>query len=102
MLVKFESGLHGVMSVNVTRQLLPGQAQSTHLLHWPMSRVGLDFVEPFPKVSGYDILLSCSFRLTGFVCLIPTNQKYLAEKTEQRLRNPLLLIFGALNNVVGD
>jgi len=67
-----------------------------------MSAIALDFVGPLPKVSGYDMILTCTCRLTGFVRLIPCNQKDQAERTARRLYASWLSIFGVPDTMIGD
>lgn len=60
----------------------------------PLKDLAIDFIGPLPNMQGYDMLLSCTCRLTGFTRAIPTNQKDSAEKTARRLFNHWFALFG--------
>lgn len=82
--------------------LTSGRMQATEVPRMPMEAVSLDFIGPFPKVRGYDMILSITCRLTGFVRAIPTCQTDTAEKTAQRVYASWLSIFGAPKSMIGD
>jgi hypothetical protein len=79
-----------------------GKLQSTPVPREPMEAIAIDFVGPFPKVSGYDMILSCTCRLTGFVRLIPASQRDTAERSATRLFNAWSSIFGLPSSIIGD
>lgn len=82
--------------------LLSGRLQLTAIPCRPLEEIRLDFLGPFPKFHGYDMLLSCTCRLTGFVRIIPTCQRNTAEQTAHRLFGAWISIFGAPKSMIGD
>lgn len=80
----------------------PGKLQSNPIPYQPMQSIAIDFIGPFPKVSGYDMILTCTCRLTGFVRLIPASQKDTAEKSASRLFGAWSAIFGLPESIIGD
>lgn len=85
------------------RTSLPsGRMQATEVPRRPMDDISLDFIGPFPKIRGYDMILSITCRLTGFVRAIPTCQTDSPERTAQRVFASWLSIFGAPKSMIGD
>ena len=99
---EFVKARDGCQRLKAQTTLLLVRAQRTDLPHHPMISIALDFVGPFPQVSGDDMVLSCTCRLTGFFCLIPVNQEDSAKRTARRLFGAWLSIFRAPGNTVGD
>ena len=68
----------------------------------PLQDIAIDFVGPLKSSGHYDMLLSCTCRLSGFTGLIPTLQKDTAEKTASRFFTGWLATFGAPKSIISD
>lgn len=72
----------------------PGKMRKPEMPSIPLKNLALDFIGPLPRVNKYDYLLTCTFRLSGFVQLIPCNKKDTVEKTAQRFLSHWIAILG--------
>ncbi|PLW37026.1 hypothetical protein PCASD_16356 [Puccinia coronata f. sp. avenae] len=68
----------------------------------PLQDIAIDFVGPFKSTGHYDMLMSCTCRLSGFTRLIPTLQKDTAEKTASRFFTSWLALFGSPSSIISD
>ncbi|KAI7940778.1 hypothetical protein MJO28_013063 [Puccinia striiformis f. sp. tritici] len=68
----------------------------------PVTDIAIDFVGPLRSASHYDMLLTCTCRLSGYTRLIPVLQSDTAEKTATRLFNGWISIFGAPSTIISD
>ena len=64
--------------------------------------IAINFVGPLKSAGHYDMLMSCTCRLSGFTRLIPTLQKDTAEKTASRFFTGWLAIFGSPLSIITD
>lgn len=51
-----------------------GQMQTAQVPIQPLMDVAVDFVGPLPNVTNYDMILTCTCRLSGYTRLIPKCQ----------------------------
>lgn len=98
----FVAGCDTCQRTKARTTLISGRMQTNDIPHAPMEHIALDFIGPFPKVKSYDMLLSVTSRLSGFVRTIPACQTDTAERTAQRIFAEWLAIFGAPRSMIGD
>jgi hypothetical protein len=68
----------------------------------PFCDLAIDFVGPLKALAHYDMILTCTDRLSGFVRIIPVLQKDTAEKTAARFFLGWLATFGAPATIISD
>lgn len=68
----------------------------------PLSHLAIDFVGPLPSSNNYDMILTCTCRLSGFTRIIPVMQSDKANKTASRLFNGWISTFGAPSSILSD
>jgi hypothetical protein len=68
----------------------------------PLQDIAIDFVGPLKSSGHYDMLMSCTCRLSGFTRLIPTLQKDTAEKTALRFFTGWLALFGSPTTIISN
>ncbi|KAH9452356.1 hypothetical protein Pst134EB_033517 [Puccinia striiformis f. sp. tritici] len=68
----------------------------------PLSDLAIDFVGPLRSAAHYDMILTCTCRLSGFTRIIPVLQSDTAEKTASRLFNGWMATFGAPTSILSD
>jgi hypothetical protein len=68
----------------------------------PLQHIAIDFVGPLRGSGHYDMILTCTCRLSGFTQLIPVLQTDTAEKTASRFFTGWLATFGAPTSIISD
>ncbi|PLW46921.1 hypothetical protein PCASD_08104 [Puccinia coronata f. sp. avenae] len=68
----------------------------------PLRDLAIDFVGPLKSTAHYDMILTCTDRLSGFVRIIPVLQKDTAEKTAARFFTGWLATFGSPATIISD
>jgi hypothetical protein len=68
----------------------------------PLSDLAIDFVGPLKTSNHYDMILTCTCRLSGFTRIIPCLQTDTAERSASRLFNGWLALFGAPQSILSD
>lgn len=68
----------------------------------PLADLAIDFVGPLPKSNNYDMILTCTCRLSGFTRILPVVQSDTAEKTASRLFSGWMATFGAPTSIISD
>jgi hypothetical protein len=68
----------------------------------PMSNIAIDFVGPLKMINNYDMILTCTCRLSGFTRIIPCLQTDTEERSATRLFSGWLALFGAPQSILSD
>jgi hypothetical protein len=68
----------------------------------PLVNISIDFISPLKSATHYNMILSCTCRLSGYTCLIPTLQSNIAEKTALRFFTGWITLFGAPLSIISD
>lgn len=68
----------------------------------PLAHLAIDFVGPLPRVNNYDMILTCTCRLTGFTRLIPTSQTYTGEQVASRFFTGWIGSLGPPASIISD
>ncbi|KAI7965679.1 hypothetical protein MJO29_001427 [Puccinia striiformis f. sp. tritici] len=68
----------------------------------PLSDLAIDFVGPLRSAAHYDMIPTCTCRLSGFTRIIPVLQSDTAEKTASRLFNGWMSTFGAPTSIMSN
>jgi hypothetical protein len=68
----------------------------------PLSDLAIDFVGPLKASNQYNMILTCTCRLSGFTGIIPALQTDTAERSATRLFNGWLALFGAPKSILSD
>jgi hypothetical protein len=68
----------------------------------PLSNIAIDFIWPLKGSPHFDMILSCTCRLSGFTKLIPTVQTDTAEKTALCFFAGWISIFGPPSSIIGN
>jgi hypothetical protein len=68
----------------------------------PFCDLAIDFVGPLKAAAHYDMILTCTDCISGFVRIIPVLQKDTAEKTAARFFSGWLATFGAPVTIISD
>lgn len=79
-----------------------GKMLTPNLPRLPLTNLAIDFIGPLPKVNNYNMILTCTCRLSGFTRLIPTCQSDTAEKTASRFFTSWIGTFGAPASIISD
>jgi hypothetical protein len=79
-----------------------GKMMTPPLPSKPLQHLAIDFVGPLKGSNHYDMILTCTCRLSGFTRIIPVLQKDTAEKTASRFFTGWLAIFGAPSTIISD
>jgi hypothetical protein len=64
--------------------------------------IAIDFIGPLKSATHYDMILSCTCRLSGYTQLIPTLQSHTAEKTATCFFTGWISLFGAPISIISD
>ena len=68
----------------------------------PLTDITIDFVGPLRQANHYDMILTCTCRLSGYVQIIPVLQKDTAEKTASRFFAEWVAKFGPRSSIISD
>lgn len=79
-----------------------GRMLTPHFPRKPLVNIAIDFIGPLKGSQHYDMILSCTCRLSGFTKLIPTVQKDAAKKTASWFFSGWISYFGAPASIIGD
>jgi hypothetical protein len=79
-----------------------GKMLTPQFPHIPLTDIAIDFVGPLKASGHYNMILTCTCRLTGFTKIIPGLQTDTAEKTANRFFSGWLTSFGAPQTIISD
>ena len=79
-----------------------GQLHSLPVPQKPMTDISIDFVGPLPRSAGFDMLMTVSCRLSGYVRLIPCSSTDGARETADHLYDGWHRLFGMPRRIVSD
>jgi hypothetical protein len=82
--------------------VLPGELHPLPIPSRALGDIAMDFVGPLPKSRGFDMLLTVTCRLTGYVCLIPCLKEDTAAVVAERLFDGWYRFFGLPDRIVSD
>lgn len=83
----FVESCHTCQTTKAPTTAPPGKMKTPPVPQLPLQQLAIDFVGPLKSSNHFDMILTVTCRLTGFVRLIPTLQKDTAEKTASRFYN---------------
>ncbi|POW02060.1 hypothetical protein PSTT_12070 [Puccinia striiformis] len=79
-----------------------GKMLTPPIPRFPLQDLAIDFVGPLRSTTHFDMILTCTCRMSGFTRIIPVLQKDTAEKTASRLFSGWLACFGAPLTILSD
>lgn len=79
-----------------------GKMLSNPVPRIPLADLAIDFVGPLKPSQHYNMLLTCTCRLSGFTRLIPVLKSDTAERTASRFFAGWVAIFGAPRSIISD
>lgn len=79
-----------------------GRMLTPHVPRVPLTHLALDFIGLLPKVNNYDMILTCTCRLSGFTRLIPACQTDTAERVASRFFSNWIGTLGSPVSIISD